>query len=204
MCHTTDFRHQTWDYWLQTTDSSTLNTREVYRYHLISITYTPTQRSQHLHLSSSSPRCPAPASHWLTCCRSPRSVPVGPAARPPTWGSVTGHTLPSALGLYLQVSRSLLYRQTTLESPCYQPSPHHRHPYQAVSPPSSPSIRAVTFSVVRPQEIVPRVEILEISPSPSLTSDCSAHTPWTTSQSWTLITSSSSSSSSNYTNKLVS
>lgn len=77
----------------------------------------------------------------------------------------------------LTVSRSILYRQTTLESPCYQPSPHHRHPYQAVSPPSSPAPRAVTFSQARPQEIVPRVEILEISPSPSLTSDCSAHTP---------------------------
>ena len=148
---------------------------------------------------------PSPSPHWLTCCRCRGSLPVGPAVRPPTWRWVPGHTRPSAPCVWLQVSRSILYRQTTLESPCYQPSPHHRHPYQAVSPPSSPAPRAVTFSQARPQEIVPRVEILEISPSPSLTSDCSAHTPWTTSQSWTLITSSSSSSSfSNYTNKLVS
>ena len=77
----------------------------------------------------------------------------------------------------LQVRQSLLYRQTTLESPCYQPSPHHRHPYQAVSPSASPQPRSVTFSSAPSQvEIVPRVEILEVSPSPSTTSHCSADT----------------------------
>merc|ERR1719270_815455 len=38
-----------------------------------------------------------------------------------------------------QVSASSVFcRRTTLESPCYQPSPHHRHPYHSV--PSQPSM----------------------------------------------------------------
>lgn len=42
-------------------------------------------------------------------------------------------------------SRSLC-RQSTLESPCYQPSPHHRHPYQSVpSPPRSPRGRQLSI-----------------------------------------------------------
>jgi len=98
------------------------------------------------------------------------------------------------------IRNCLLYRQTTLESPCYQPSPHHRHPYHSVSPNSSPQPirqsqdrtvtvtshqpirqsqeRTVTFAGPASQvEIVPTVEILEFSPSTSLTSDCSADTP---------------------------
>ena len=82
----------------------------------------------------------------------------------------------------LQIN-SLLYRQATLESPCYQPSPHHRHPYHSVSPTTSPQSprpcqdRTVTFASPPSQvEIVPRVQILEFSPSPSLASDCSTDT----------------------------
>lgn len=81
------------------------------------------------------------------------------------------------------ICNSLLYRQATLESPCYQPSPHHRHPYHAVSPTTSPQSprttqdRTVTFASPPSQvEIVPTVQILEFSPSPSLASDCSTET----------------------------
>merc|ERR1719510_1193456 len=69
------------------------------------------------------------------------------------------------------VSSSMLYRQNTLESPCYQPSPHHRHPYQAVLPPSPPSpnlaepSRTVTFA--SPPS---HVEIVEFTSSSSSSS----------------------------------
>ena len=61
------------------------------------------------------------------------------------------------------VSASAVFtRQSTLESPCYQPSPHHRHPYHSVpsqlspSPPASP--RDNQSSNNRPNQIITNLD----------------------------------------------